>query len=129
MHEPLEITRLGPISSVRIAVRDLEASRRFFRECVGLDETFANAWVAQFDTGAAQLVLEPLTSDDDEPSRVGSYTGVMFNAPDVQAIYNVMAARGVEFLGPPEPMFWGAVFAHFKDLDGNVFTACQYPQP
>ena len=83
----------------------------------------------QFDTRAAQLVLEPLTQDDDEPARIGLYTGVMFDAPDVHAVYAAMTARGVEFLGPPATMFWGAVFAHFKDPDGNMFTACQYPQP
>jgi len=119
---------LGPIRSVRVAVRDMARSRTFFRDALGLEETFANDWVTQFKAGAVELVIEPVDEADPEGAEMlGRYTGVMFATPDAQAVYDGLRARGVVFEAPPEKMFWGATFAHFRDPDGNIFTACQYP--
>lgn len=118
---------LGAIQNVRVSVRDLARSRAFFRDAVGLAEVFASEHIVQFETGAADLVIEPAGDEPDEVARLGLYTGIMFAVADAAATQALLTGRGVEFLGPPEKMFWGATFAHFRDPDGNVFTACQYP--
>lgn len=121
--------RLSRISGIRVGVRDLERARAFFRDCVGLEEAFANEQIVRFKTGDASLLIEPVEADDPEAEDlVGRYTGITFAEGNAQAAYEALASRGVEFLGPPERMAWGGIFAHFRDPDGNVFTIVEYPK-
>ena len=50
------------------------------------------------------------------------FVAVSLQVEDVQAVYEELVAKGVEFLGPPERMGWGGTLAHFRDPDGNVLT-------
>ena len=45
---------------------------------------------------------------------VGRFVGV--------SAYETLAARGVDFVGPPEKQPWGGVLAHLRDPDGNILT-------
>jgi uncharacterized glyoxalase superfamily protein PhnB len=40
---------------------------------------------------------------------------------DVDAVYEDLLGKGVEFTMPPTKQPWGGTLALFKDLDGNVF--------
>jgi predicted enzyme related to lactoylglutathione lyase len=118
---------LGPIRSVRVPVRDLARARVFYRDALGLTETFANDQIATFATGEAGLVLEPIDVAEQAEVGLGHYRGVMFAVADAHATHAALINAGVDLLGAPERMAWGAWFVHFKDLDGNVLTACQCP--
>jgi uncharacterized glyoxalase superfamily protein PhnB len=54
-----------------------------------------------------------------EPSQVGS-TGIeiVIQVPDVDAVYQKLAALGHHFEAPPADMPWGARHAWLKDPDG-----------
>jgi predicted enzyme related to lactoylglutathione lyase len=72
----------------------------------------------------AQLAIERLApeSGDNANALVGRFLGVSLAVADIQATYEQLFARGVDFLAPPEPMPWGGVLAHFRDPDGNVLS-------
>ena len=119
---------LGPLQTVRVWVRDLDAARTFYGETLGLTQLFDGP-VLTFQAGAVVLVVERAEPDDAEGQElVGRFLGVSFKSPDVQAVHEGLAARGVSFLEPPERQPWGAVFAHFRDPDGNVFTVAEYAE-
>jgi len=44
---------------------------------------------------------------------------------DIQSTYEVLRAKGLPFLGPPEKLSWGGTLAHFKDPAGNTLTLLQ----
>ena len=48
-------------------------------------------------------------------------TGITLVAPDIDATYATLTARGVRFKQPVEVMPWGDKATWFSDLDGNEF--------
>ena len=119
---------LGPLQTVRVWVRDLDVARTFYGETLGLTSVFDGP-VLTFQTGAVVLLVERAEPDDAESQDlVGRFLGLSFKSPDVRAVYEGFIARGVSFLEPPERQPWGAVFAHFSDPDGNVFTVAEYAE-
>ena len=52
---------------------------------------------------------------------IGRPTHIGFIAEDIYATYQLWLSRGVHFLHPPQPQFWGGTFATFCDADGNTF--------
>lgn len=107
---------------VRIWVDDLEAARRFYAEILGLKKEWEFEGAAMgFDLGGPQFVVEKDDGSDTE-SHVGRFVGCSIRVDDVDAVYRDLTAKGVEFLGPPEKMYWGGSLAHFKDPSGNTLT-------
>ena len=111
--------------SVRVFVSDWEKSVAFYSETLGLSVLFAGpemGW-AELDTGAARLALERVDPNDPESAGLsGRFVAVSLQVDDVQATYDELTSRGIEFLGPPERQPWGGVLAHFRDPEGNVLT-------
>lgn len=111
------------LSYVRVFVRDWPRALAFYGETLGIPFSFKSdemGW-AQLATGDAQLALERSTPGEEE-ELVGRFLGVSLSVADVDAAYQDLRGRGVEFLAPPERMPWGGVLAHFRDPDGNVLT-------
>ncbi len=54
----------------------------------------------------------------------GSLRGLVLNSDDLQADYEALRSRGVEFEGPPQRRLW-ATEAVFHDPDGNSFVLQQ----
>jgi len=119
---------LGPISAVRVFVPDLAAVHGFYRDQLGLDETFANDNVLVFRTGTADLVVEAADpTDAEEGSLIGRFVGVSFAVPDVHAAHAALITKGVRFVSGPEMQPWGAVMAHVLDPADNVLTLIELP--
>ena len=97
----------------------------FYKDTVGFPVNFADeemGW-AQFDLGGTDLGLERCDPADPEAKDlVGRFVGVSIAVEDIEAVYESLRARGVEFTGPPAEQPWGGTLAHFKDPDGNVIT-------
>jgi predicted enzyme related to lactoylglutathione lyase len=62
-----------------------------------------------------------LFTPEGHENRIGTFTAISFHTADVQATYDTLRARGVEFAGPPSKQPWGT-FVKFKDPDGNQFV-------
>nr|WP_243239397.1 VOC family protein [Sulfobacillus harzensis] len=57
--------------------------------------------------------------------RVGQFTGISLMADDIEAVYEDMQARGVEFVEPLATADWGGKQAIFRDSEGNQFVLAQ----
>jgi predicted enzyme related to lactoylglutathione lyase len=56
--------------------------------------------------------------------RVGGFSNIMFDTDDIQATFQELKAKGVEFTEDPSKQDWGW-WAQFKDPDGNEFGVAQ----
>ena len=111
--------------AIRIFVRDWENSCAFYRDTLQLPERFRddNLGWAEYDLGGPCLGIEYVDDyDKEEESLVGRFVGASLQVDDIQATYEELSSRGVEFVAPPEKQEWGGSLAFFKDPDGNVLT-------
>lgn len=73
--------------------------------------------------GGAQIAMSrPLPGS---PTQPGGWTSIALETDDLQATYEALRAKGVEFPQPPTQRFWGGVEAQFTDPDGNLFLLQQ----
>ena len=138
------------IHAINIYVRDQDQSLRFYLDQLGFslvgDVRFGSGqrWVAVAPPdGSAVLSLVAPKPDSKECMLIGRHTQVVFVTEDVTAKFHEWRGRGVRFQYTPrlkrikyerqtaadhaltpgeQSPIWGAVFTHFKDLDGNVFA-------
>lgn len=54
-------------------------------------------------------------------SRIGDFQNVTFVSDDVEATWQLLRSRGVEFVQEPQKADWGTA-AIFQDQDGNKFV-------
>ena len=109
------------ISFVSIPVTDPDRAKRFYVDALGFtcgaDEEFApgRRWIDLAPPGGgAGITL--VTWFDAMPA--GSVQGLVLAVDDIDATYEVLAARGVSFNGPVDDTRYGR-FASFADPDGN----------
>jgi len=146
------------IHAVRIFVRDLDRSLRFyldqlgFRLVVDAQLQSGERWVAVSPpdgTAILNLVAPPPRSI--EHKFIGRATHVTLITGDVAGRYHEWSRRGVRFLSTPrlrrikyEPgpateasktrllgtasSVWGGVFARFRDIDGNTFSLVSFDE-
>ena len=79
-------------------------------------------WIEVSPPGA-QTVLVPYTPPWLE-SRIGTFSGIVFDCDDIQATYKELRRRGVEFTEEPTQQSWG-LQAQFKDSEGNGYVLVQ----
>ena len=78
----------------------------------------AGSWLEVAPAGAeSRLVLYPKAI---MPNWNELKTSIVFECDDVQATYQAMVERGVEFTGEPRQMAWGT-FAKLRDPEGNEY--------
>lgn len=115
--------------STLLVVSDLEASKKFYREVLGAElyrEYGGDTCVFEF-MGAWLLIVtggEP-TEDKpgvffrppDQPDRVSFQLTI--RVPDCRQAYQILKARGAEFLTPPIERV-GEIRCFFRDPDGHL---------
>ena len=84
-------------------------------------------WIEVAPAGAqTRLVLFTPPGQED---RIGTFANVIFECDDMQATYQELRSRGVEFSQDPVEQPWGPtspkMWAQFKDVDGNDFGLVQ----
>jgi lactoylglutathione lyase len=132
------ITGLG---SIPIFVSDQERTLAFFRDKLGFEVVFDKQYGPEFrwvalarQAGATEIVLfRPVPSLGDDQfkeltARIGTWTGIVFLSDDIQADYDLLIERGVEFRTKPTRQGWGGSEAIFSDPDGNFFHLVQRPK-
>ncbi len=103
---------------ISVPVRDMERSKRFYSETLGLPSPNLNEGWPEFETGNVSLYLM-------DPTNVGQeFTGphtahIALRVPDVAAARADLEAKDVEFEGD---IFDSGVchMAFFRDPDGNA---------
>jgi predicted enzyme related to lactoylglutathione lyase len=110
---------------VTVPTSDQDRALVFWTEKVGFrvatDQPMGpgRRWIELSIPGAETGVV--LFTPEGQEDRIGSFFNGSFGCDDVDYTWRQMAARGVEFEGPPEKQPWGT-FAKFKDPDGNTFV-------
>jgi len=113
------------VKFVSVPTSDQDRALKFWTERVGFqvatDQPFNDKqrWI-ELRIGSSETRVVLFVFDEQ-----GLKPGMLFNGAlacdNVERTYDELAARGVEFLSPPQKQPWGT-FAMFKDLDGNQFV-------
>lgn len=121
---------ISKLQFTTVYVSDQDAALDFYVNKLGFqvaeDSTFAPGmrFLAVVPPGAQTgiVLFKPHEADSPEMAFVGTFSGIVVTADDVQATYQELADRGVYFTEPPTRQPWGGVQAQFNDQDGNRFV-------
>jgi DNA-binding CsgD family transcriptional regulator/catechol 2,3-dioxygenase-like lactoylglutathione lyase family enzyme len=108
---------MGPLGQVSRTVSDIERAKEFYGDVLGLKHLYTFGDLAFFDCDGVRLYLQR-----GEP---GTESVLYFRVADINAAYDDLRERGVEFVGAPHLIFrhesgteeW---MAFFKDPDGHA---------
>jgi catechol 2,3-dioxygenase-like lactoylglutathione lyase family enzyme len=88
---------IDKISSIILAVHDLERARAFYQDVLEMEVRIAIPGVFVFlNAGSVQLELR-----ENESSPEPGETEVVFEVPDIYAAYKELSDKGVNFSQPP----------------------------
>lgn len=103
------------LSHLFMHVTDLDRSRRFYSEVVGLEVLLEHPGYVRFGgAGGFHIGME----QRDVPQVGAAGVEIVIEVDDVEAHYRRMSEHGVTFSSPPEAQPWGATHAWFTDPDG-----------
>ena len=131
MSDPIQVKSLDHVT---IVVKDLDRSRRFYVDGLGMRETqrptfqFPGLW---FQAGATQihLILEhvgtpPAGNPLPEHFRTSRSHHFAFLVDDAQATFLRAQELGMKIVSPPKPRPDGFVQVFLNDPDGHVVELC-----
>jgi catechol 2,3-dioxygenase-like lactoylglutathione lyase family enzyme len=122
------------LSDVRLLVKDFDKSLQFYTEKLGFERLFNTNDFEGFKVSDSGVYLAIFVSDY-QAMAVGNISKslpttdyrekleVAFSVRNVDASYNALKAKGVEFIN--EPFDWecaGIRCVHFRDPDGNLLS-------
>ena len=111
------------------STNDIEASRRFYAETLGLRVTEENGMLTVHLGGGKTVLIYP--KEDHQPA---TYTTLNFPVRSIDAAVDELTAKGVEFerygpdLGQDERGVmrqWGPPIAWFRDPAGNILSVIE----
>ena len=115
MTTPLKLGTLGQISR---SVKDIKQAETWYGEVLGLTHLYTYGTLAFFDCGGVRLFLSQAQADP------GAESILYLSVADIQKAYEVLQARGVEFVSAPHmihrhPDGTEEWMAFFKDPEGR----------
>lgn len=103
---------------VALTTRDLERSRRFYRDVLGLPLLFEAGGMMFFDLQGTRLLI-----GTENPGNSPGGSVLYFDAPDIDRLASALEEKGVEFLGPAQVVqrtdTHELKIRAFHDPDGN----------
>lgn len=114
-----------------IFVKDLQKSTEFYRDVLEIKHSGLNeaAGGSYFEIGDIYLILlnsagkaDLLGPSVDKNIEINGHKTVLlsYSVKDVDAAYEQLKAKGVNFITTPTDRSWGMRNAHFTDPEGNV---------
>ncbi len=118
------IIMIKQVKFLGVCVSDQERALRFYTEKLGFivktDQAMGSQrWIELAIPGAETGLV--LFTPEGQEDRIGSFVNTSLACDDLEATYEELKFRGVEFNGPPQEQPWGK-FAILKDPDGNSFV-------
>lgn len=110
--------------SVIIWTDDLERLLPFYRDKLGL-KTQTEGDFAIFEIGGKQPLALGKHSEVSGKTKEPYRMMVNLAVDDIQATYEELKGKGVEFTRPPEQDMGGVTIATFQDPDGNTLQLFQ----
>ena len=120
------------VGAIVLFVEDVQRSKVFYHELLGLDVEFEDDvsagfkienlvfHVLQVDRARVQLQGEPTATPG-----AGATAFLTHFTYDVDALHANLAERGIRFFQEPSDQPWGMRTAYFKDPDGHVWEIAQ----
>lgn len=121
MPEPSK-ARFRGIQTVVTTVRDVDASRAFYEQVLGLECVYRNEGVAALDGGGPRILLHPGLAEGENPRRGHA---VYWNVDDVDGLVDDVRRAGGEIVQEPRNTPWGERDATFLDPDGYSINVTQ----
>ena len=113
--------------SITLIVSDLERSRRFYRDTLGLTELDSGPAAAVLATGDARVVLRRVADMPPVDRRV---VHLNLEVPDVYEAYERLREQGVDFVHRPRVVPQGEQLelcsATFRDPDGHAIALTKW---
>jgi catechol 2,3-dioxygenase-like lactoylglutathione lyase family enzyme len=103
-----------------LTVSDLSRSLAFYENTLGLPKQFASEEFAFLNGGGVAIGLRKVPTLGPAPTDV--YTEIVFEVEDIDAAYESLRARGVEFRIPPRQATGDQHVTDFRDPDGHVLS-------
>lgn len=116
---PLSLDDIGQIA---VNVEDLPRATAFYRDGLGMPLLFQAAGMAFFRCGGVRLMLSvPESAEFAQRSSI-----LYFRVADVESAHRQLAARGVEFIRPPQLVHRSEAselwMAFFRDSERNTLA-------
>jgi catechol 2,3-dioxygenase-like lactoylglutathione lyase family enzyme len=113
----MNLSRLG---IVMLGAKDLGRSIHFYRDTLGLSLQGSSGEFAFFDGGGVTLCLRgaPALGAPVDDGR----TELVFTVDDIDAAYESLTSRGVQFRVTPRIVTGDQLAADFRDPDGHVLS-------
>lgn len=114
------------VRTASVCVKDQQRAVDFYTGKLGFEKHRDDPmgpgarWI-ELATPKGDTMLVPFTPPGME-NRIGTFTGIVLEADNIQKTYEDLRAKGVEFTQAPEKQPWGGTLAQFKDMDGNGFV-------
>ncbi|MER7008287.1 VOC family protein [Dactylosporangium sp. NPDC000555] len=113
--------------SVTLIVSDLQRSRRFYRDTLGLTEVDSGETSVVLETGSARVVLRRVADMPPVDRRV---VHLNLDVPDVYEAYERLREQGVDFVHRPRVVPQGEQLelcsATFRDPDGHAIALTRW---
>jgi catechol 2,3-dioxygenase-like lactoylglutathione lyase family enzyme len=124
--------RLGAIGQIARTVKDFGRAEAWYRDVLGLSHLYTYGKLAFFDCGGVRLMLED--SSIGEVPNLHNDSILYFRVPAIQAAYDALRARDVEFIGAPHmiakhPDGTEEWMAFFKDSEGGLLALMSQVKP
>lgn len=137
MTEPTAPIRVKCLDHVTLVVADLERSRKFYVDVLGMQQverpgfSFAGSW---FQAGSTQIHLI-LEHADSGPAGIFVPEGYTqnrthhfaFEVDDAHAAHRRLVELGIAIISGPKPRPDGAIQVFVNDPDGHVVELCSLP--
>ena len=124
--------RLGAIGQVARTVKDFNRAEAWYKDVLGLPHLYTYGKLAFFDCGGVRLMIEDRSIG--EVPNLHNDSVLYFRVPHIQAAYDTLLARNVEFIGAPHmiarhPDGTEEWMAFFKDCDGGLLALMSQVKP
>ena len=123
---------LKGVGAIILFVADLQRSKAFYHEVLGLDVEFEDDDSVGFKLdGLAFIVLqvdrarEQLQGEPTATPSMGATAFLTTFTDGVDALHADLVERGIAFFQKPTDQPWGMRTAYFKDPDGHVWEVAQ----
>jgi metallothiol transferase len=108
---------------VTFYVSDLETSKKFYEETLGLEKKYEYLSYVGFECGGVEIGLIPKLEKGQKIRPLSP--SVEFLVDDVERVYGELKQRGVKFIKELHEEPWGGKQATFTDPDGNILEISQ----
>ena len=122
---------LTHIHTATVPVSDQDTALDFYTKKLGFEMTSDQQfgpdlrWLEVRLPGAQTGIILAKGYGMSGDNAVGTFTGLVLDADDIQSTYETLRDRGVTFTEAPTQQPWGGIQAQFVDQDGNGYVLVQ----